>query len=446
MAGAMTESASVGRDPEGEERSASQRAYWRFYWPLVLMSLAMVVARQFQNKALASFDDAERELAVFAYASSVYWVFNAVLAFIPQMANVLGRSGRSRRLCLSFTAAACLLLTAPLVFLGFTPAGRVILARIFEIKGDVLEDVARYLRFLAPLVLLNGLRHYYIGLLVQSKRTGVVAALNVLYVGLVLAMLLVGRRCGWGPVVTLVLMQAVPLGVQLAGSWAAYRLCYRRPPEGGEEDLSYRKALEFFWPVALTGLMFSLTRPIIYSFVGRTENPQPVVAALRVGFDLAMLFQMSANQFRHVFVTFGNRDLPGLRRFMFKMVMAASGLMLLTAATPLKTLFFGEALGIEEPVLGMAGHVLLVLCPVPLVIAWRNYYHGLALTHHRTLGMGIGGMSRNVATYLVATGLLALGLFNHVAAAAVLVCGFSAEALTVTLSTWSWRRKGLKRQ
>ena len=119
---------------------------------------------------------------------------------------------------------------------------------------------------------------------------------------------------------------------------------------------------------------------------------------------------------------------------------------LLTAATPLKTLFFGEALGIEEPVLSMAGHVLLVLCPVPLVIAWRNYYHGLALTHHRTLGMAVGGISRNVATYLAAAGLLVLGRFNHAAAAAVLVCGFTAEALMVTVSTWRWRRRQPRKQ
>ena len=304
----------------------------------------------------------------------------------------------------------------------------------------MLADVARYLRFLAPLVLLNGLRHYYIGLLVQARRTGVVAGLNVLYVLLVLGVLLVGRSKGWGPVATLVLMQAVPLAVQLAGSWLACRLWYRRPAEGSADDVSYRKALEFFWPVALTGLMFALTRPIIFSFVGRTADPQPTLAALRVGFDLAMLFQMTSNQFRHVFATFGQRDLPGLRRFMLRVVLAATGLMLLTAVTPLKTLFFREVLNIADPVLTMAGRVLLVLCPVPLVIAWRNYYHGLALIHQRTLGMGVGGISRNVSTYLIAWGLLALGLLNHASAAAVLVCGFSAEALAVTLSTRRWRR------
>lgn len=439
----MREKASPEPARGSTEERLSQRQYWRFYWPLLLMSLSMVAARQFQNAALAGYDETGREIAIFAYATSVYWLPQAMLAFLPQVANALGRSRSSRRVCLLFTVIVCLLLTAPLALLAFTPIGHRILAGALGISGEVLGEATRYLRLLCPMILLNGLRHYYIGLLVQARRTGIVAMLNVLHVPLVAAMLGTGLSLGWEPVTTLVLAQVAPLGAQLVAAWGSFRLAHRPPVESEREPVTFGKVLAFFWPVALTGLMFALTRPIIYAFVNRLESadPKPIVAALRVGFDLAMLFQMASNQFRHVFVTFGSGHLPGLRRFMCRVVLMVTGLMLLVALTPLKTFFFGEVLGLQPPVREYAGHVLLVLCVVPAAIAWRNYYHGLALIHHRTVGMGIGGLSRNATACLLLWGLLRLGWLHSAAvAAAVLVCAFCAEAIAVMLSTRRWRR------
>ena len=131
----------------------SQRQYWNFYWPLLLWSLSMVVARQLQNAALASFDPAGSEIAIFAYATSVYWLPQAMLAFVPQVANVLGRSPRSRRICLIFTGSICLLLTLPLIFAGFTPVGRQVLSWALGIREtSTLDQVGSYLQWLWPMI------------------------------------------------------------------------------------------------------------------------------------------------------------------------------------------------------------------------------------------------------------------------------------------------------
>ena len=54
-----------------------QKHYWRFFWPLSLTGLAMLLARQFQNGAVARYPDATHELAVYALATSVFGFFNA---------------------------------------------------------------------------------------------------------------------------------------------------------------------------------------------------------------------------------------------------------------------------------------------------------------------------------------------------------------------------------
>jgi hypothetical protein len=84
----------------------------------------MLLAQQFQNSALARYPDAARELAVFAFASSVFHLFNAALIFMPQMCNSFARSPQGWRVCLRFSLRVCLLLTLPLALMGFTPPGR----------------------------------------------------------------------------------------------------------------------------------------------------------------------------------------------------------------------------------------------------------------------------------------------------------------------------------
>jgi hypothetical protein len=294
------------------------------------------------------------------------------------------------------------------------------------------------------MIALNGIRHYYTGLLVQARRTGIVAALNVAHVPLVGAGLAAGILLRWGAVATILFAEIMPLAVQMIAAGLLFRVFYRPPLEPEKAPVSFLKTTSFFWPVALTGLMFAFTRPIVYSFVNRVagSDPKPIIAALRVGFDLAMLFQMASNQFRHVFVTFGARHLPGLRRFMIRVVLVTTGLMLCVALSPLKDLFFGELLGLESPVREYAGRVLLVMCAVPALVAWRNYYHGQALIHHRTVGMGIGGLARNSAALLLSWGLLQAGWLGYpTVAAGVLVCAFVAEASAVVLATSGWRRE-----
>ena len=407
-----------------------RRQYWRFFWPLSLMGVAMLLARQFQNGALARYGDAGREIAVFAIASSVLGLFVAPLAFVPMMSNVLARSRRGHRICLECLLAACAILTAPVAFLAFARAGRATVAAIFAIEGGVLDSVIRYLRFLLPVVLLAGLRNHYTGLLVQAKRTGAVTLLNLLSLATVIGVLVGGFHAGWPAVRTLATAEIAASVLHLAATW----LCVRRWvvfADDADAPLSYREAFSFFWPIATTGAMFAISRPILYALVGRGPNPEPVIAALRVSFDFGMMFQNPMNQFRHLFATFGCDDLPGVRRFMIRAMFVLATTMFIVAATPLSLWLYRDLLGVGGDVLRMARQATLVLCLVPVVMALRNYFHGQSLVDRKTTSLAVGSVLRNLAIAAAAGLLLAVGWLNHVTAAGVLVLGFFSEALGV---------------
>lgn len=428
-----------------------QKQYWAFYWPLTLTGFAMLLAKQFENGVLARYPDAATELAIFAYAWSTFHLFNAALVFVPQMVTRLVRTEADRARCQRFLWATCGILTSPLLVVSFTPLGAYVLDWLFELRGSELAAVTAYLRFLTPMILINGMRLFFVGVLVQERRTRTVTVLNVAYLSLIVTLLTIGFRAGWRPVITLAVAQLSASSLHLLLGATMSRIGRTAGGtavavgDGGKEGpapITYREVLSFFWPVALTSTMFAFSRPIMYSFVSRTPDATITVAALRVAFDLAMIFHNPMNQSRHLFVTFGLKDRAGLQIFVTRVMLGLSAIMVLVAATPLLDTIMGSLLGVDETIRAMARGSFWVLCLVPLAIGLRNMVHGTAMVKKRTTGMGIGGISRNVVIYVASWACYHAGVLNHLSAAGILVAGFAAEGVVVSLWLRSVERIG----
>ena len=106
--------------------------YWRFYWPLALTGVAMVLSVQFQNAALARYPEAVTELAVYALGYGAFGFFRASLNFIAQLTTVFARSVRRRsRRCQRYVFGVSVLIMLPLIYLGHSEGGAWLLAAAF---------------------------------------------------------------------------------------------------------------------------------------------------------------------------------------------------------------------------------------------------------------------------------------------------------------------------
>ena len=139
-------------------------AYWRFYWPLALIGVGMVLSVQFQNATLAKYPDAVTELAVLALAYGVFSFFNASLQFIAQLSNVYARSPHAARQSWRFVVLASALIMMPLAVIAGTHSGMALISTIFSTDDNLTGRVSEYLVLLCPLILLNGQRHFFSGL------------------------------------------------------------------------------------------------------------------------------------------------------------------------------------------------------------------------------------------------------------------------------------------
>lgn len=408
--------------------------YWRFYWPLALIGVGMVLSVQFQNATLAKYPDAVTELAVLALSYGVFSFFNASLQFIAQLANVYARSPAATRRSWRFVVIASSLIMLPLAVIAGTDWGLWLVSQIFSIDAALTARVGEYLVLLCPLILLNGQRHYFSGLLVQAKLTGWMTVINFIYLGVVIAALLTGLALAIKPAYVVVgsetLGVLVMLGLLL---FARYRL-YRAPAKPEHQGVTYRELLNFFIPVSTTGVMFALSRPILFAFVARTPDGIATIAALRVAFDFSMIFQQAANQFRHFFISFGFDDLSSKRRFMAIVCAGITTIMLIYSLTPLYEWVWGSLMGLPSELISIARDATLVMCLMPAIIIYRNYFHAHLMMMRRTGGMAYGSILRVIGIYACAQLFFSLGWLSPVNASFILILGFVIEALIARIT------------
>jgi hypothetical protein len=409
--------------------------YGAFYWPLVVVGLFTVLSDLLRSGTLARTQEGTRELAAFAIASSLVAVLQSTLILAPQLPNVFARSPEGARVCRRFLMLVCAALALPIVLLGFLPPGQALLARIYKVDASTLSDVILYLQLSAPLLLLVGLNAYWTGLLLQCGRTAYITLINMVQFGAVALTLFLGEHWGLRPIVYAALSQTVPMALSALLGMGIVGLKYRLPDTPSHRRHSYADLFSFFWPAALGTLLFVLNRPVIFSFLSSAAAAVAAVAALRVALDVCMVFFNAMNQLRTVYVTFGEDDLAGVRRFLLQVSALLAAAMALLVFTPLHELVFGGLLGLRDPVKSMAIQSFGVLCLIPLVIAVRSEFHGRALLARSTRGMGLASLISLASVVLLCWILQATGVLNHITAAAALVFGFVIEIVAIALAS-----------
>lgn len=410
----------------------AQARYWAFYWPLALTGAVTVLGTQIQNGVLARMEDAAAALAAYAVAQAVLSLFNAAQAFAPQLTTRFARGPEATARVRGFILGISLALAGLVALLA--TFGQPLIIASFSLSPALQAQTFAFLLALAPMVWLNGLRFYLVGRLIQQERTGRVTVLNGVHLTVLIVSLAAGLALRLDPVLTLVGAQALAglvhatlaIGALRPGAEAA-----AGSEAESEQVPSYQRLRAFFGPVVLTGIMFALSRPILYAAIGGTGDGILTIAALRIAFDFTFFFQQAANQFRHFFVTFGLDAMAEKRRFMIRVALGLTLAMALTAFTPLGPLLIAEGIGAEAEVTRRALAALQVMTLLPLLIILRNLFHGILMVEERTGGMALGSILRVLTVAGLAQLLAPVGLLSPSTAAWTLLAGFATETAVV---------------
>jgi hypothetical protein len=410
--------------------------YWRFYWPLAMLAYISLLGSQLQVMTIARYPDGVRELANIAVAGSLFTLFYSSLFFVPQLTNVFSDSAASRRKVFWFVCTGGGILTLTFASMGWTPLGPYVMDAVFPREGAELpmHDIQVYCRWFTPVLFSDGVRAYYMGLLIQNRRTGVVSVLNTASLLLTATMYYIGFQLQFDATTVAGGGQLFSSALTTMLAWVVYKRYYNQAEPENPECPTQKELWKFFYPIAITGIFFALSRPILVSFAGRTEESVRLIAACRVIFEISYFLVAPMNQFRNLYVTFGKVDLSGVLRFSIWILVGTTSAIILVLVTPLSEYLFGGFYGLQGEVKTMVIQGVWMLVPIPLVLTIRNYYHGLCMIRKTTGSMGIAGVYRVAALALVAWLLTTVGWFNQWTLAICLVLGFVVEALVVAIA------------
>jgi progressive ankylosis protein len=183
-------------------------------------------------------------------------------------------------------------------------------------------------------------------------------------------------------------------------------------------ELSQKKILKFWIPLAATWLMMSFEGPYLAALIARLAEPEYNLAAYGIAFSLALIVEapiimmMSAS-------TALVKDYAAykqLRKFNFTLSAALTLGIILLILPPVFYYITETLIGLPEKISHLAHYAVIILIPWPAAIGYRRFYQGILIRNNLTRLVAYGTVIR-----LVSMSLTAFGLYNFTALPGVVV-------------------------
>jgi hypothetical protein len=213
------------------------------------------------------------------------------------------------------------------------------------------------------------------------------------------------------------------------------------------QAVPYLKLLLFYLPLGFSGFMMTLDLPIVNGFLNRLPNPIISVAALRVAFSMALVYEAAHVSMidvstamasdRHVFAM--------LRRFYI--VMAA--VLLLVASivvfSPIYDFIVLDVMGIPAVVAEAARPAAWAFLLWPIPVGWRRLCQGALIRSGESKPVGAGGLVRmgSLIVGLIFFGWLGTSVV-HIEPAAIAVLAMLVSVTAEAIAVQSWTNRILR--
>ena len=195
-------------------------------------------------------------------------------------------------------------------------------------------------------------------------------------------------------------------------------------------DLSTRRILIFWLPLAMTWLLMAIEQPYLTAVIARLPQAKFNLAAFGVAYAFALIAEapvimlMSAST---ALVTDG-ASFQRMRRFTFMLNAGVTALLLLVLIPGVFNFVMGDLIGLTGPVRELVAPALLVMAPWPAAIGYRRFHQGILIRGDRTRRVAYGTVIRLVTMSLTALVLFRLRWNGALVGAAALSAGVVAEA------------------
>jgi hypothetical protein len=380
----------------------------RTWWPLALSWLLMAVESPAVSAIVARLAEPEINLAAFG---GLVWplalIIESPILMLLSASTALSKDWDSYRRLRRFTMRTGAVLTALHVLITFTPLYHVVAVKLIGAPAEIVEPARRGLMVMIPWTWCVAYRRFNQGVLIRfghSRAVGLGTLVRLSTDALVLA---AGYLIGTIPGIA-VAGSVLTAGVTSEAIYAGLRVrpVLRRQLRQAapvEQPLTFRAFIAFYAPLAMTSLLNLLAEPIGSAALSRMPGALESLAVWPVVSGFTFLLRSLGYAYNEVVIALLDepRAAHNLRRFMAFLAALTTGLLLVIAATPLATLWFGRVSALNPRLATLARWGLWIALPVPGLTALQTWYQGLIVHSRRTRGI-----TEAVIVYLLANGTI----------------------------------------
>jgi hypothetical protein len=412
------------------------------WWPLAVSWLFMAAEGPAMSAVVARLAAPKIHLAAWG---GIVWplalLIESPIIMLLSASTALSKDWDSYHKLRRFMMWAGAILTVLHALVAFTPLYYVVAVDVIGAPDEIVEPARLGMMIMLPWSWAIAYRRFNQGTLIrfgQSRAVGLGTVIRLTTDGVTLA---TGYLIHDLPGIV-VATSAIIAGVVAEAIYAGLRV---RPVLCGplqqatpvEPPLTPRSFLAFYTPLVMTALLGMLTQPVISAALSRMPDAVDSLAGWPVvsGF----IFMLRSMGYAYNEVVIALLDEPhatrNLRRFAVSMAALTSIALLIVAATPLATFWFGRVSALSPHLLTMACVGLWVALPAPGLNVFLSWYQGTLVHSRRTRAV-----TEAVAISLLTTGaVLAAGVaWGQVTG---LYVGLAALWIGLLAQTaWLWQR------
>lgn len=354
-----------------------------FWLPLFASWLMMGLEGPFIAAIIARAAEAKFNLAAYGVAFSLGMLFESPIIMMLSAANALVRDRLTYLKLRRFNFALNTVITLAMLMVLLPPVFSWLTRSLIGLPPEVARLTRLATFILLPWPAAIGFRRFYQGILIGNgmpRRVayGTVVRLASMAVTALLLYLfssLPGACVGTAALSAGVVMEA--LASRIMAGPLLRRILESQIPAGGPGDsLRYRHLAVFYFPLAMTSVLALAVHPLMSFFLGKSRLPIESLAVLPVVNALVFIFRSAGLSFQEAAIALlgrGQRDDRRIAQFAWLLALAASGILLLVAFSPVATGWFHVVSGLSMELAELAILPIRILAVMPALTVLLSF-------------------------------------------------------------------------
>ena len=350
----------------------------------------MAVEGPFLAAIIARLADAKFNLAAYGVAFAFAILVEAPVIMIMSASTALARDEDSFRRLRNFTYALNAMVTAGMLVLLIPPFFEALMVGLIGLPPEVSRLTYVALWILVPWPAAIGYRRFYQGVLIREGKTRRVAygtalrltTMTVTALLLFFFLELPGVYVG---------ATALSLGVTveaIASRWMAREAVHAVTARAAKEPLlSYRRIVNFYYPLALTSVVGLAVQPMLTFFMGRAPSPVESLAVYPVVHALSFIFRAMGLSYQEAAIALmGDRfeNFGSLAKFALILGLAASAGLGIVGLTPFALVWFEQVSGLTPELAQFAIPATIILVPIPALSVLMSLQRAILVVGRHT--------------------------------------------------------------